>query len=533
GVLSYNRDLFEATTAARWSRHLETLLEAVAEDSYRRVGELPVLSETERHQLVLEWNDALPASVVEEDLCLHHLFEQQAVRTPEAVAVVAGETRWTYAELNRRANHLAAHLLNHGVGPEVRVAVCLSRSAAMVAGLLAILKAGGAYVPLDPEYPEERLTYVLEDARVALLLTESSLEPRLPLSDLPRLRVDELDPPDGAAPPADPAGGATAANLAYLIHTSGSTGRPKGVAICHRSPVVLARWARRVFSDSELSGVLAATSICFDLSVFEIFVPLAWGGTVVVASNALELPALSAAGEVRLINTVPSAVAGLVASTGLPPSVQTVNLAGEALKGSLVRQIFETSTDVERVLNLYGPSEDTTYSTFTPIGRGETGEPTIGRPLAETRALVLDRQLRPVPPGVVGELYLGGSGLARGYFHRPGLSAERFLPDAWSGVPGARLYRTGDRVRLRGDGELVFLGRADHQVKLRGFRIELGEIEAALEEHPSVRERVVVARPDDQGDLRLLAYLVADGAEPSAAELRDFLQAKLPHYMVP
>ncbi|HEV2735721.1 MAG TPA: non-ribosomal peptide synthetase, partial [Longimicrobiaceae bacterium] len=315
-----------------------------------------------------------------------------------------------------------------------------------------------------------------------------------------------------------------------LIYTSGSTGTPKGVVIEHRSAVAFLEWARGEFTAEEMAGVLASTSVCFDLSVFELFLPLAVGGTVVLAENATELPRLPARDRVTLVNTVPSAAAELVRAGGIPASVRSVNLAGEPLGGALAEALH--AAGVGTVRNLYGPSEDTTYSTWTAVPRGAGREPTIGRPVANTRAYVLDGSLEPAPVGVPGELYLAGAGLARGYLGRPELTAERFVPDPFS-AGGGRLYRTGDRARWLPAGELEFLGRLDHQVKLRGFRIEPGEIEAALLRHPDVREAVVVAREDPAGGPRLAAYAGAGDAAVSADGLRAHLAALLPAYMVP
>ena len=322
----------------------------------------------------------------------------------------------------------------------------------------------------------------------------------------------------------------TPANLAYLIYTSGSTGRPKGVAITHQSAVAFISWAQTVFEPGELAGVLAATSITFDLSVFELFAPLACGGSVVLVDNALALPAAGAAQQVTLVNTVPSAMAELVAEGGLPASLRTVNLAGEPLARGLVEQLAER-LPAARILNLYGPSEDTTYSTCAVIASWLPQAPAIGRPIDGTRAYLLDRHLRPVPVGVPGEIALAGSGLARGYLGRPELTAERFLPDPFAAEPGARLYRTGDLARHLPSGEIRFLGRIDHQVKVRGFRIELGEIEAVLGEHPAVREAVVAVAGEPAS---LVAWVVASpGHEPAPGELRAFAARKLPASMVP
>ncbi|HYW06976.1 MAG TPA: amino acid adenylation domain-containing protein, partial [Longimicrobium sp.] len=426
-----------------------------------------------------------------------------------------------------RANRLANHLRGLGVGPEARVGICLERTPHMVAALLATLKAGGAYVPLDPAYPTERLAFMLRDADVAVLVTQEKLRGLLPAGGARVVSIDGAAEEIAAASAHNPPGAATPAALAYLIYTSGSTGVPKGVAIEHESAVALLSWAADVYTAEELSGVLAATSISFDLSVFEIFFPLTRGGCVVVVENALAVAHSAHAGEVRLINTVPSAIAALLKSGGIPAGVTTVNLAGEPLGAELVDALY--AHGIGRVYDLYGPSEDTTYSTWTLRRAG--GPVTIGRPISNTRAYVLDGAMQAVPAGVVGELYLGGRGVARGYLGRAGLTADRFVPDAFGARPGARLYRTGDRVRWLADGTLQYLGRVDVQVKVRGFRIELGEIEARLAEHPGVREATLLAREDVPGERRLVAYYVGDA--PGAEALRTHLAARLPEYMVP
>ncbi|HYH46354.1 MAG TPA: amino acid adenylation domain-containing protein, partial [Thermoanaerobaculia bacterium] len=378
--------------------------------------------------------------------------------------------------------------------------------------------------------------FMLDDAKAKVLLTEQRFEALLPEHSASTVRLDtDRDLIERQSSRRPERVGVTPQNLAYLIYTSGSTGRPKGVAIAHHSAAVLVGWAGRVFPSEALAGVLAATSICFDLSVFELFVPLAHGGAVIVAEDALALPSHPAAAEVTLVNTVTSALAELVRQRALPPSVRTVNLAGEALQRELVEAIYRGSAACE-VRNLYGPSEDTTYSTWTVVEKGGRRQPAIGRPIARTRVYLVDRRLRPVPLGVPGELLLGGEGLARGYFGRPELTAERFVPDPFAAVPGERLYRTGDLARYRPDGDLEYLGRIDHQVKVRGFRIELGEIEAALLALPEVREAAVLAREDHPGERTLVAYVVPapEAAEPTAAgDLAARLRRSLPDFMVP
>jgi amino acid adenylation domain len=320
---------------------------------------------------------------------------------------------------------------------------------------------------------------MLEDAQVPVLLTQARLAGGLPKTAAQVLCLDREWERLRQAPECNPPSSVSPENLAYMIYTSGSTGIPKGVAIEHHSTVALLDWSRKVFTPDEFVGVLASTSICFDLSVFELFVPLSWGGRVILAENALHLPALPVGQEVTLVNTVPSAMAELVRSNSVPISVRVVNLAGEPLQNTLVQQIYRQES-IQRVFNLYGPSEDTTYSTFALMNKGSNETPSIGRPIANTQVYLLDRQLHPVPIGVLGELHLGGSGLVRGYLNRSELTAEKFVPNPFSEIPGARLYRTGDLARYRPEGTIEFLGRVDHQVKVRGFRIELGEIEAVL-----------------------------------------------------
>ncbi|HEX6372653.1 MAG TPA: amino acid adenylation domain-containing protein, partial [Longimicrobium sp.] len=453
------------------------------------------------------------------------MFRAQAARTPDAVALSwRGET-WTYAELDARANRIAHALRRRGVGPEGRVGICLPRTPELVAAMLGVLAAGGAYVPLDPAYPRERLGYMLQDAGITLVLTESGLTDRLPPGAADLLRLDAERDALAAEPDTAPESGATPENLSHVIFTSGSTGRPKGVMIRHASVVVLLHWLRENVTDQERASVLFATSINFDVSVAEVFGTLCWGGTLVVAENALELPELEQA--VVYASMVPSVAAELLHSGGIPASVRTLNLGGEALPSALAQALYALGT-VEKVGNLYGPTEDTTYSTFSLVERG-AGEVLVGRPVANTRMYVLNGQLQPVPVGVAGELYLAGDGLSRGYASRPGMTAERFIPCPF-GPAGARMYRVMDRVRLRPDGQLEYLGRTDFQVKIRGFRIEPGEIEARLDEHPGVRQAVVLAREDVPGDRRLVAYVVGDA---DGEALRAHLAERVPAYMVP
>jgi len=529
--LSYRSSLYEASTMQRLMRHWSSVLEMMIADIDLAVADVPLLNESESRQLLGEWN---PPVTPYPSRCLHELFEEQATRTPEAIALKSGTQTLCYAELNRQANQVGHYLRKLGVGPEVPVGICMDRGLEMVTGLLGVLKAGACYVPLDPAYPSERLNLMLEDAQTPVLLTQSHLADRIDGAHSRVVCIDEewqkiaVENCNNIAAPVTPE------NLAYVIYTSGSTGKPKGVAIQHRSAAALLHWGRETFSTAELAGVLASTSICFDLSVFEIFQPLSVGGTVIVTSNALDLAQFTGSGDITLVNTVPSAMRELIRSKGVPASVKTVNLAGEPLQESLVKQIYELG-NVERVVNLYGPSEDTTYSTCAVIQRDEGELVTIGKPIANTKAYVLDEEMRAVPIGVPGELWLGGEGLARGYLRRPEMTAERFVPDPFSQRGGARAYRTGDQVRWLPDGNLEFLGRLDHQVKLRGYRIELGEIEAALLDLGILEQAVAVARGGEEADKKLVAYLVFKDRRNQADlnQLRAHLRARLPEYMVP
>ena len=516
------------------ARRFTVLLGSVTQRPDDPVMRVPLLDRTERRQLVEEWNNT---SLPFQPRALHELFAEQVRRTPEATALVCQGAELTYRELNEHSNRLAHYLRGRGLTAEGLVAVCLERSSQLVVGLLAILKAGGAYVPLDPQYPRERLEFMLADSGARWMLTHSSMQlggqiEAISLDDPGMAGVLQACPAEDPAPL--PGHGAHA--LAYVIYTSGSTGRPKGVCVEHRQAAALIDWAQRAYDAAALRGVAAATSICFDLSVFELFVPLCSGGRVVLVRHPLDFEGIAAARDLTLINTVPSAIKALIAERALPASVKIVNLAGEALPGPLVSEIYR-ETSVEAVYNLYGPSEDTTYSTGALIRRDCEGAPPIGKPLTNRQSYVLDAYLEPTPIGVTGELYVGGAGVTRGYWKRPALTAERFIADPFGQVPGGRLYKTGDLARWSMTGELEFLGRGDDQVKLRGFRIELGEIRTRLLEIDSVDDAVVIVRENRRGDPELVAYVVAADLEETEAQLiktwRGSLAARLPEYMVP
>jgi amino acid adenylation domain-containing protein len=514
--------------------HFRTLLEGIVADPDRRISDFSILTEAERHQLLVEWNDT--AADYPKDKCIHELFEEQANRTPDAIAVEFEEQRLTYSELNIRANQLAHHLISFGVGPERLVGICVERSIEMVVGLLGILKAGGAYVPLDPSYPKERLAFMLEDSQVSVVVTqEKYLESgqRSAVNGRPtHVCIDRDGEVINRESGNNVNSGVKTNNLAYVIYTSGSTGQPKGVAIEHRNASNLLYWAKTVYSPRDLEIVLASTSICFDLTVFELFVPLSWGGKVLLVNNALCLAHEAGPREITLVNTVPSVMATVLSAGRLPDTVRVVNLAGEPLRPELVKQIYDFGL-VERVHDLYGPSETTTYSTF--MLRTGDGPATIGRPISNTQVYILDSHLQPVPIGVPGELYIGGTGVARGYLNRPELTAERFIRNPFSDELASRLYRTGDLARYRADGNIEFLGRTDRQVKVRGYRIEIGEIEAALNQHPAVKDSVVMSRVRESlTEDSLIGYVVPKQQPvPSVAALRGYLKEKLPGYMIP
>ncbi|WP_437081354.1 amino acid adenylation domain-containing protein [Streptomyces sp. enrichment culture] len=539
GLLHYSTDLFDRESAEAVAARMVRVVEAVVADPDRPLGGIEILSARERRQILQDWN-ATGADVA--DATLPALFQAQAALTPQRPAVLAPDTDLTYRELNERANRLAHHLIALGAGPERFVALALPRTAQTMVALLAVLKAGAAYMPLDPAYPADRIAYLLRDAGPALVLTVEETERMFPDgSPTPRL---VLDSPEVVAalerrPGTDPADGDRVSTLrsahpAYVIYTSGSTGRPKGVVVTHANVANLVAWAREEFGERSLAHVVFTTSLNFDVSVFEMFGPLLTGGRIEVLRDVLALGDRAARDRSPvLVSGVPSALARIVSRSDVRTTAETVVFCGEALNARAAAEVKE-ELRAGRVYNVYGPTEATVYATAWSTDAPVTKAPSIGRPLRNTQAYVLDGRLRPVPAGVTGELYLAGAGLARGYHGRPDLTAERFVADPF-GPAGSRMYRTGDLARWSHEGLLEFAGRVDDQVKIRGFRIELGEIEAVLGRGPGVSQVAVMAREDQPGDKRLVAYAVppaGDGAVDTDA-LRDHAAGLLPEYMVP
>ncbi|WP_375511200.1 amino acid adenylation domain-containing protein [uncultured Nostoc sp.] len=538
GRFEYNTDLFDDVTINRMIGHFQTLLESIASNPNQHLEEIPLLTETEQHQLLEEWNNT--HTDYPQNKCIHQLFEEQVERTPDAVAVVFEDQQLTYQELNIRANQLAHHLQTMGVRPEVLVGICVDSSLEMVVGLLAILKAGGAYLPLDPRLPQERLAYMLSDSQVKVLLTQKQIIGELPQTTTNVVVLDRDWEAICQYSQFNPVSGVKPFNLAYVIYTSGSTGQPKGVAIPHSAICNHMLWMQANFPLTETDKVLQKTPFSFDASVWEFFAPLLAGAQLVMArprghQDSAYLTQVIREQQITTLQLVPSLLQMLLEQEEFKTckSLKRVFCGGEALSVVLQERFFDQlNADWH---NLYGPTEACIDATFWTCKRGINQQVVpIGRPIANTQIYILDNQLQPVPVGVKGELYIGGAGLARCYLNRPDLTAEKFISNPFSQFEGARLYKTGDLARSLPDGNIEYLGRIDHQVKIRGFRIEIGEIEAVLSQHLQVRETIVIAREDRPGDKRLVAYIVPNKKKKlSIGDLRAYLLGKLPDYMIP
>ncbi|NKN37359.1 amino acid adenylation domain-containing protein [Agrobacterium sp. a22-2] len=524
GKIEYSRQIFDESTIATMLVRFEGLLDLIVHEPSRRLSTLSLLAPEEEAAIIAAGTGPVRDYPTQE--CLHDLIVKQVEETPDADAVTDGDLTWSYREFEAQSSRVAASLVAAGVRTGDRVGICMRRSPRMIAGILGIMRTGAAYVPLDADYPANRLAFIAQDSGITILLVDhhpafaTQDQVLVDINTLPDLRLE-------ARPAVSPN------DLAYIIYTSGSTGRPKGVAIEHRSVVAFMYWARERFTREEVARMLVPTSISFDLSIFELYAPLVIGGTLVVADHFLALPQLAGKTDVTFINTVPSLLQELLQEHPLPKSVRTATFCGEPLPAALVARLKRDYPNL-RILNLYGPSEDTCFSTEVPLqgDHYQGGVVPIGRPLPNTQAYILDRVGRLRPPGLSGELYLGGTGLARGYYDRPDQTAERFVADPFSAEPGSRLYRTGDRIRRRTDGNLEFCGRLDHQVKVRGLRIEAGEIEHNLERHAGVEKAIVAVT--ESADRQLVAFIEPkEGMRLDETDLRRALSETLPAHMVP
>ncbi len=546
GTMEYNTDLFEADTINRMVSHLQQLLSGIVGNPQHRLWELPLLTEAEQHQLLVEWNDT--QADCPQEVCIHELFEVQVERTPDTVAVVFEDQQLTYRELNARANQLAHHLRSLGVKPEGFVGICVERSLSMVIGLLAILKAGGAYVPLDPVNPKERLAFILSDAAVSVLLTQQHLIENLPQHQTRVVCLDTNWENIAQQSQQNPISECTTDNLAYIIYTSGSTGQPKGVLVNHSNVVRLFTATESWYNFNQQDIWTLFHSIAFDFSVWEIWGALLYGGQLVVVPYWLsrspeDFYKLLLTQQVTVLNQTPSAFRQLIQVEESLENTNNLSLrkvifGGEALQLESLRPWFERHGDQSpQLINMYGITETTVHVTYRPLTMADlevTSASLIGRPIGDLQVYLLDRYGQAVPIGVPGEMHIGGAGVVRGYLNRPELTPERFIPNRFSDKPNARLYKSGDQARYLPNGDIEYLGRIDHQVKVRGFRIELGEIEAVITQHPIIRETVVVVYEESADSQGIVAYIAPQKEQTlTISELRSFLESKLPSYMIP
>ncbi|MEO8425514.1 MAG: amino acid adenylation domain-containing protein, partial [Verrucomicrobiota bacterium] len=543
----FSTDLFEPDTIKRMFAHLGVLMEGIAANPDQPVGELQLLTESERQQVIAEWNNT--TAVFPAAACIHQLIETQVERTPDAVAAVYNGEKLTYRELNARANQLAHHLRRRGIGPEAIVGICLDRSLELAVGLLAILKTGAAYLPLDPAYPKDRLKYMLQDTRTTVVLTQEHFRDSLILSGVTPICLDNDQTELSKESQQDPDAETNSLNPAYVMYTSGSTGAPKGVLVTHRGVVNHNLAAVKLYGLEPEDRVLQFASISFDIAVEELFPSWMIGATVVFRTEDV---ALSGKQFLRWIEQEGISVMDLPTAYWhewvqqisrleevLPQSLRVVIVGGEKAQSGVFSTWLEVGGDRVRWFNTYGPTETTVIATaYSPKvnleSQSESGDLPIGRPISNTQVYLLDAYLQPVPTSVAGELYIAGEGLARGYLNRPDSTAEKFLPNPFSVEPGRLMYKSGDMARYRPDGEIEFLGRSDDQVKIRGFRVEAGEVEAAMRKHQNVQQVLVVTDELKPGEKRLLAYVVfKEEHEEALNDLRSSLKVQLPAYMVP
>ncbi len=539
GHFEYSTDLFTAATIDRMAMHFQTLVESIIANPDQSIDELTILTDPERHQLLVEWNQT---QTNYPNQCIHQLFEAQVERTPDNVAVVFEQHQLTYRELNDRANQLAHYLRAQGVGKDVLVGLYLERSLAMVVGLWGILKAGGAYVPLDPAYPKDRVAYILADAQAKVLIADPHLLASLPAHQAQVVCLDRNQAEIERQPRSNPITDSDPTDLAYVIYTSGSTGNPKGVEVCHQSQVNLLTYLQHTPGLTSSDILLAVTTICFDTSTADMYLPLLVGAKIVLVSSEVAadgfqlLATLTDSGATFLQATPVTFRLLLAAGWQGSPQLRVVS-TGEALARNLADTLIDK---VAQLWDLYGPTETTVWSTGSKINdlrrasNYQGALELIGRPIANTQAYILDRYLQPVPLGIHGELHIGGDCLAKGYLNRPELTAEKFIPNPFSDAPNARLYKTGDLARYLPDANIEYIGRIDNQIKIRGFRIELSEIEGVLAKHPDVKEVATIVREDTPENRRLVAYIVSTTTQiPTVTSVREFLAVKLPSHMIP
>jgi len=534
GVFEYNTDLFEEETIRRMISHLEQILWAIVEKPEIKIANVPLLSAAEFDKLIKRWNET--GEEYSDTLCFQQLFEKQVAATPDAVAAEYSSEKITYLQLNKRANQLAIYLQDSGIGGDDLVGICMERSIDMLVALLAVMKAGAGYVPADPAYPKDRITYMLEDAKVSALISESKTLQYIGQANLQcnALAID-VEWPEISRNDASNLQPVSAANgLAYVIYTSGSTGRPKGVAISHQALINFLTTMQRKPGLVEADRLLAVTTLSFDIAGLELYLPLLTGATVVIASREISADGRKLAStldeaKISIMQATPATWRMLLDAGWTGDKKLKALCGGEAMPRDLAEKLVERT---ESLWNMYGPTETTIWSAVQKVDKTDRPIP-IGKPIGNTKVYILDKNFNPVPTGIFGELYIGGDGLARGYLHRSDLTAEKFIPNPFAEKEGARMYATGDSARFFKDGSIDFVGRLDHQVKVRGFRIELGEIESSLVKRNDIDKAVVIVREDKPGDKRLVGYLIASGSEATLADLRTHLLETLPEYMLP